>query len=190
MAWISCRVRVRAARRRTEPGRSWAHRGPAGPPRQRAGRDRAGRATPRRARPALLDDRLGAQPRVAGNLAAADAEQPPGPDQVDDQQQVDHQRRDLQPGDIPLASSQTSNGRKIEVAAVARYSPHRWLATARRLRPARAGHIGQPGGHEGEPAWGVRERWWINGSSLEWLMLKPRSSYRARMAGKAWSNAR
>ena len=73
-----------------------------------------------------LDDRLGAQPRVVGRLAAANAEQPPGPYQVDDKEQVDHERRDLQPGDVPPVSSQTSQGRKIEVAIMAKYSPHRW----------------------------------------------------------------
>jgi len=40
-----------------------------------------------------LDNRLGAQPGVVGRLAAADAEQPPGPYQVDDKEQVDHERR-------------------------------------------------------------------------------------------------
>ena len=39
-----------------------------------------------------LDDGLGAQPRLIGLLAAADAEQPLAPDQVADEQQVDHQR--------------------------------------------------------------------------------------------------
>ena len=47
-----------------------------------------------------LDDGRGAQPRFAGGLAAADAEQLLGPDQVDDEQQVDHERRDPQPGDL------------------------------------------------------------------------------------------
>ena len=47
-----------------------------------------------------LDDGLGAQPRLVGLLAAADAEQPLAPDQVADEQQVDHQRPDPQPGDL------------------------------------------------------------------------------------------
>ena len=48
-----------------------------------------------------LDYGLAAQPGVAGCLAAADAEQPFGPHQVDDKQQVDRERPDLQPGDVP-----------------------------------------------------------------------------------------
>jgi hypothetical protein len=47
-----------------------------------------------------LDEGIGAQPGLVGVLAAARAEQPLVPDQVDDQQQVDHQRPDPQPGDL------------------------------------------------------------------------------------------
>jgi DNA-binding NarL/FixJ family response regulator len=47
-----------------------------------------------------LDEGFGAQPGLIGLLPAADAEQPLAPDQVDDEQQVDHQRPGPQPGDL------------------------------------------------------------------------------------------
>ena len=72
-----------------------------------------------------------AQPGVVGRLAAADAEQPLSPHQVDDQQQVDRERPDLQPGDVPPWS-----GPRPPMAGRSRSPP--WRSTRPSACPATA----------------------------------------------------
>jgi len=106
-----------------------------------------------------LDDRLGAQPGVVGRLAAANAEQPPGPYQVDDKEQVDHERRDLQPGDVPPSQlpdlpGQEDRGRyhgEVLAPPLAQPQPDAFHQLDQSVN-------GQPNGQNGNPARADRER--------------------------------
>jgi DNA polymerase-3 subunit delta len=105
-----------------------------------------------------LDDGLAAQPRVVGRLAAADAEQPPGPHQVDDEQQVDRERRDPQPGDLPgqlvdLVRQEDRGRHHGEVLAPPLAQPQ-----PDAFHQLDQGVGSQPDGQVGERAGGERER--------------------------------
>src|SRR5580700_10387640 len=106
-----------------------------------------------------LDNGLGAQPGLIGCLAATDAEQPPGPHQVDDQQQVDREGRDLEPGDVSLSQIpdlQRQEDRGRHHSQILAPPPGQPQPDALRKLDERVS--GQRDGHEGEPARGVGER--------------------------------